>query len=51
MCKNVVFVAFFLEVDEKSMCYNSTNKRRVCIEDKHLRSEITQSVDQNIAAE
>lgn len=28
----------FLEVDEKSMFYNSTEKRRVCIGDKNLYS-------------
>lgn len=45
LCVRMESLLLFLEVDEKSMCYNSTKERRVCIGDKNLCSEITQSVE------
>ena len=33
LCVRMESLLLFLEVDEKSMCYNSTEKRRVCIGD------------------
>lgn len=38
LCVRMESLLLVLEVDEKSMCYNSTREKRVCIRDKNLHS-------------
>lgn len=38
LCVRIESSLLLLEVDETSMCYNSTEEQRVCIGDKKLHS-------------